>query len=226
MSDLRTLMRHSADLVPASVESSEVEADLARGRQALRRRRARRTSAGSGLLVAASVGVMVVGSHGFQPAPERLTPPASTVQPDRGAAIEMVAYTGAQPSGYVLDKVPAGWTVRDDTAGVLTLAPEGAVAPDAGPEGAVGFAGTIAITTQADTGVPTGVELDHVEVEGRPAVIAHLEGAGDTRSLFVEQPSGGYLVIQVWDGLNWDDEHLVEFASWVRVTDDAQVSVG
>lgn len=226
MSDLRTLMHQSADLVPDALETSAVDADLARGRQALRRRRARRMSAGSGLLVAAAIGAMAVVSNGLQPPLDRPSPSTSTVQPDSGAAIEMVAYTGAQPSGYVLDKVPSGWTVRDDTTSVLTLAPAGATTPDAGPEGAIGFEGTIAITTQADTGLPTGVRLDDVEVAGVPAVIAHLKGAGDTRALFLPQPAGVYLVIQVWDGLNWDNDHIAQFASSVHVSDGAKISVG
>lgn len=226
MSDLRTLMHQSADLAPAAVRMSAVDADLARGRQALRRRRARRMSAGSGLLVATAVGAMAVVSNGLQPPLHRPSDTTSTVQPDSGAAIEMVAYTGAQPSGYVLDKVPSGWTVRDDTASVLTLAPADATTPDAGPEGAISFEGTIAITTQPDTGLPTGVQLDDVEVAGAPAVIAHLKGSGDTRALFLQQPSGDYLVIQVWDDLNWDNEHIAQFASSVHVTDGAQISVG
>jgi hypothetical protein len=225
MSDLRTLMHQSVTPV-AAVEASAVDADLARGRQALHRRRARRLSAGSGLLVAAAVGAVAVVSNGLQPSLDRPSPPTSTVQPRSGAAIEMVAYTGAQPSGYVLDKVPSGWVVRDDTASVLTLAPADAAAPDAGPEGAITFEGTIAITTEADTALPTGVRLDDVEVAGEPAVIAHLEGAGDTRALFLQQPSGGQLVIQVWDGLNWDNDHIAQFAASVHVTGDAQVSVG
>jgi hypothetical protein len=226
MSDLRTLMHQSVDLVPTAVETSAVDADLARGRQALRRRRARRTSAGSGLLVAAAVGAMAVVSNGLQPSLDRPSTPTSTVQPDRGAAIEMVAYTGSQPSGYVLDKVPAGWTVRDDTASVLTLAPADAATPDAGPQGTISFEGTIAISTEADTNLPTGVQLDDVDVAGVPAVIAHLKGAGDTRALFLTQPSGAHLVIQVWDGLNWDNDQIAQFASSVHVTDGAQVSVG
>lgn len=226
MSDLRTLLHQSADLSPATVEASAVDADLARGRQALRRRRARRMSAGSGLLVAAAVGAMAVVSTGLQPSLDRPSPPTSAVQPARGAAIEMVAYTGAQPSGYVLDTVPAGWVVRDDTAAALTLAPAGAEAPEGDVDGSISFEGTIGITTLADSGVPTGVQLDDVEVAGQPAVIAHMLGSGDTRSLFLEQPSGAYLVIQVWDGLGWDNEHIARFASSVHVTDDAQLSVG
>lgn len=225
MSDLRTLMHQSVAPVPV-VETSAVDADLARGRQALRRRRARRMSAGSGLLVAAAIGAVAVVSNGVQPSLDRANPPASTADARSGAAIDMVAYTGAQPSGYVLDKVPSGWAVRDDTAGVLTLAPADATSPDGELEGAISFEGAIAITTEADTGLPTGVQLDDVEVAGEPAVIAHLQGAGDTRALFLEQPSGAYLVIQVWDGLNWDNDHVARFAASVHVTDDAQLSVG
>jgi len=55
------------------------------------------------------------------------------------------------------------------------------------------------------TGVPTGIQLDKVQVGNQPGVIAHMKGAGDTRTLFVKQPNGVYLEIQVWDGLRWQD---------------------
>ena len=136
-----------------------------------------------------------------------------------------MAYTGAQPSGYTLDKVPAGWEVRDSTPSLLTLAPQGSAEADP-VEGMTSLEGTIAISTQNDTGVPTDVRLDDVRVGGQAAVIAHMKGAGDTRTLFAQQPDGSYLVIQVWDGLGWDNARIAEFAASVTVTDEAQPAVG
>jgi hypothetical protein len=121
--------------------------------------------------------------------------------------------------------VPAGWEVRDSTPGVLTLAPQGA-SFDKPADGATSFVGKIAVMTQSDTGVPGGVKVDHVTVDGRPAVIAHMKGGDDTRTLFAQQPSGSYLVIQVWAGLGWDNEQIAEFGSSVHITDDATPSVG
>ena len=82
------------------------------------------------------------------------------------------------------------------------------------------------MSTQSDSGIPSGVRLDDVTVAGRPAVIAHMRGAGDTRTLFVQQDSGVYLTIQVWDGLGWDNARIAEFAASVHVTDAAKPTVG
>lgn len=223
MSDLRTLLHQAAPQPGTATPESVVEQDLVRARRALRRRRASRLGAGTGLVAAAAVAALVVVPGGSQPAPSG---GGTTAAPRVGTpAVELVAYTDAQPVGYTLDKVPAGWEVRDNTASVLTLAPEGSAA-EKPVEGMTSLAGKIAVTTQSDTGVPTGVKLDDVTVGGRPAVIAHMEGGGDTRTLFARQPSGTYLVIQVWDGLGWDNEQIAEFGSSVHITDDATPSVG
>jgi hypothetical protein len=136
-----------------------------------------------------------------------------------------VSYTGKQPTGYVLEKVPAGWEIRQDDPSLLTLAPRG-TAQDEAHGGVTSLEGTVAVMTETDTGVPTGVKLDAVRVGDRPGVIAHMKGSGDTRTLFVKQPSGAYLVIQVWDGLGWDNGQIVKFASSVHITKDAKTSAG
>lgn len=223
MSDIRTLLHEAAGLAEPTV-ASIADADLIRARRALRRRRATRISAGSGLIAAAAVGALaIVGPGGSPNAPSTDT----TVAVPQGEAtgVRLVAYTGAQPEGFVLDKVPAGWKIRESTAGTLILAPKGSVEKEM-TEGATSFEGTIAVMTQSDTGVPTGVQLDDVQVGDRPGVVAHMEGPGDTRTLFVKQSSGAYLTIQVWDGLGWDNDRIAEFGTSVHITKDAQPSVG
>ena len=222
MSDLRTLLHEAA---PQTVPVSElvVERDLARARRALRLRRGRRTGIAAGLVAASALAAVAVVNPGGTPSAPTVTSPPSSRSDAPG--IELVAYTGAQPAGFELDKVPADWTVRDSTPSLLTLAPEGESAPssDGGPTSLVG---TIAVSTQSDAAIPSGVRLDDVTVDGRPAVIAHMRGAGDTRTLFIEQSSGAYLTIQVWDGLGWDNRRIAEFAASVHVTDDAKPSFG
>lgn len=220
MSDLRTLL-HEAAPQTAPVPELVVERDLARARRALRLRRGRRTGIVGGLVAASALAAVAVVNPGGSPS----TPTATASTRSGSAGIALVAYTGAQPAGFELDKVPAGWAVRDSTPSLLTLAPEGDVAPPA-EEGVTSLVGTIAVSTQSDTAVPSGVRLDDVTVAGRPAVIAHMKGAGDTRTLFVQQSSGAYLTIQVWDGLGWDNARIAEFGASVRVTDDAKPSVG
>ena len=223
MSDLRTLLH---DAAPSPETTSDlVDADLGRARRGLRRRRASRLGAATGLVAAAAVGALaLVGPSGSPASPSGsgLTAAPSTTTD----AVELVAYTGVHPSGYQLDKVPAGWEVRDDTASLLTLAPEGGATPSDSAPGTTSLEGVIAVSTQSDTGVPTGVRLDDVTVDGAPAVIAHMKGSGDTRTLFVQQSSGAYLSIQVWDGLGWDNARIAQFAASVHVTDAAVPSVG
>ena len=221
MTDLRTLL-HEAAPQPTDATELDVERDLARGRRAVRLRRTRRTGIAGGLVAASALAAVAVVNPGASPS----TPTATSSPSGRSdAAIDLVAYTGAQPAGFELDKVPAGWVVRDSDPSLLTLAPEGssALSSDGDPTSLVG---TIAISTQSDSGIPSGVRLDDVSVAGRPAVIAHMKGAGDTRTLFIEQTPGTYLTIQVWDGLGWDNARIAEFAASVRVTDDAKPTVG
>ncbi|MFI5426852.1 hypothetical protein [Aeromicrobium sp. UC242_57] len=223
MSDIRTLLHEAADAAETTTTVMDVDADLVRARRALRRRRTSRLSAGSGLVAAAALGTfVVVGTSGSPTVPA----PSVASAPQGGVTeVALVAYTGAQPEGFVLDKVPAGWEVRASTAGALILAPVGS-ADQGTTEGSTSLEGTIAVMTQSDTGVPSGVQLDDVRVGNRPGVIAHMKGTGDTRTLFVEQPSGAYLVVQVWDGLGWDNARIAEFGASVHVTKDAVESFG
>lgn len=215
MSDLHTLL-HEAAPAEHATSSAVADGDLARARRVLRQRRARRMSAGSGLVAAAAIGALVLVNPGSTPSAPSASPSSSTK-----ASTKLVAYKGAQPSGYTLDKVPAGWQIDHDDLTVLTLAPAG-TKPTSTPDGVVSLEGRIAVSTESDTGVPTGVQLDDVTVGDRPGVIAHMEGAGDTRTLFVKQPSGVYLVIQVWSGLGWDNQQIAEFGNSVRINPGAQ----
>jgi hypothetical protein len=138
---------------------------------------------------------------------------------------------GAQPVGFTLDKVPAGWKVQESKPGSLILAPPGTVdSPvpmESGNDRArsgVSLVGKVYVNIQSDFGVPDGLRLDKVTVGGRPAVIGHHDddGPDDTRTLFAKQPSGVYLEIQVWAGLGWDNDRIVEFAESVHITKDAK----
>lgn len=227
MTDLRTLMHEAAGLSDDPT-ASVADADLNRARRALRRRRAGRFGVGSTLVAAAAVGAFAILTSSTSPTESSDVPiaaPSQTAPADTGSGIKLVSYSGKQPTGFVLDKVPAGWQIRDDNRSLLTLAPQGAPKDDA-PEGVTSLEGTIAVSTQSDTGVPTGVKLDKVQVGGRAAVIAHMKGAGDTRTLFVEQASGTFLQIQVWDGLGWGNQQIVDFAESVHITKDAQQTFG
>jgi hypothetical protein len=218
MSDLRTLL-HQAAPAEHVTTTPVADGDLARARRVLRQRRTRRMSAGSGLVAAAAIGAIVVVNPGSAPTAPSAQPSSSTA-----SSVKLVAYTGTQPTGYTLDKVPAGWKIDEDDISLLTLAPAGAKLASTGGSGS--FVGKIAVMTESDTGVPSGVQLDDVTVGDRPGVIAHMKGAGDTRTLFVKQPSGVYLEIQVWSGLGWDNQQIAEFGNSVHINAGARTTVG
>ena len=219
MSDLRTLLHDTA--IPSTDTSAAVaDAQLAHARGALRKRSAKRVSLGSTFVAAAALTAFAMGGHAAAPA----SPEAHASTSAKASGVKLVSYTGAQPTGYFLDQVPAGWAIADDDLSLLTLAPVGAT-PEQAPPGMTSLVGKIAITTQS-TGLPSGVQLDDVQVGGHPAVVAHMLGSGDTHTLFVEQPSGTYLEIQVWTGLGWSNDEIVAFADSVHINAGAQKVAG
>lgn len=215
MSDLSTLL-HEAAPAAHPTTTSVADGDLARARRVLRQRRTRRLSAGSGLVAAAAIGALVIVNSGGSPASTTVAPSTKST-----SSVKLVAFTGKQPTGYTLDKVPAGWQIAEDNLSLLTLAPAGAKSSGPGS-----FVGKIAVMTESDTGVPTDVQLDDVTVGDRAGVIAHMKGAGDTRTLFVKQPSGDYLEIQVWSGLGWDNQQIAAFGESVHINAGAKKTFG
>jgi hypothetical protein len=223
MSDLRTLLHETAGPSAAATSTAVADAHLASARRSLHRRNARRVSLGSSIVAAAAIGAFAITGTSSVP-----TPPSagvSTAPSTTTSSVELVAYEGAQPTGYTLDQVPAGWQIDHDDLSLLTLAPAGTASGD-GEDGSVSLEGRIAISTQSSSWLPRGVQLDDVQVAGRAGVIAHMDGGGDTRTLFVEQPSGDYLEIQVWSGLGWDNAEIAAFAESVHVNPDAVPVVG
>jgi hypothetical protein len=184
---------------------AQADADLARGRRALRRRRTWRT-AGAGVFAAA---VLAAG----------LSYAAPDGPPVQGSPVqELVAYQGQQPHGFTIDKVPAGWEVQGGGAGNLTIAP--ADAADKNPDN---FIGKIAITLQSkdDHSTPSGTGLP---VNGRPGLLA--KGEGNAESLWVQQPDGVWMQVQIWDARGWTQKDIVEFADGIHVQPGAQQGRG
>src|SRR5689334_16007898 len=103
MIDLRTHLDDIAGpLTPPS--AAQVRADVARGRRALRRRRAGQALAGAALAAVAGVTAVALGTSGSTPA----RPIAGPASPGNAQSLphvtRLVAYHGAQPPGYTLDK--------------------------------------------------------------------------------------------------------------------------
>ena len=205
----------------AEPTTDQIEADLARGRRALRRRRAVQAGGGSAFAVAAVVAAVAFATAGTTTStPAPLAQGTSQSTSAAREPVRLVAYTGEQPKGFELDKVPDGWEVQGVSESALTLAPIGA--EDQDPNS---FVGKIAVMLQSadDHSTPEGTE---VTVDGDQGVLKKAEGQTDGWTLFVDRKSGPRLQVQVWDGLDWEAKQVVEFATGVTVTGAAQPGRG
>lgn len=222
MTDLRALLDEAAGPA-APVAPAVVDADLARAHRALRRHRAKTRGgiivAGLALVavaVASSTGL--VTNHGHSPSAARpaVAAPSATTTPTVALApTALVAYTGTQPKGYTLAKIPTGYTIASNQQAYLTLEHEDAKRSDPAL-----FEDKVAVEQSVDAD-PTGG--DAVTVGGRPATITKDRGVS---SLYLKQDNGSYLMVQVAKGLNWDNAQLIEFASGITVTEDATLTYG
>lgn len=189
----------------AEPSAAEADADLARGRRALRRRRSARALGTSAFAVAALAVAVTIGT---QTGPTTTTPNNA---PAQVVAIRLVAYEGKQPQGFTIDKVPAGWEIQGGNAAALTIAPENAANknPDV-------YVNKILITLQSksDHSTPTGTQLD---VGGKPGVLNAAQGLDGGKNLWVKQPDGVWMLVQIWDTHGWTQQDIVDFADGIRV---------
>jgi hypothetical protein len=226
MSDIEQLLRQSAKSSEVTPSPDVVEADILRGRTAWRLRRRRQavwSSVGSTVAAAVVVGSAIVvggvgGSDGAGESPEA-GPRAVPAQTPK-SEVQLVAYDGEQPNGFVVELVPEGWYIQipDHPQYSLTIAPEGdTTSPDA-------FVGKLVVTLQSkDVGPGVPQRGDPVEVNGRPGVVS---AGGDADLLTYDYGDGIYVDVQAWHDLGWTDEQLVTFAEGVTVTADALAGVG
>ena len=254
MSDLRALLYEAAGPLSLadSIDPQIAEADLARGHRARRRRRTGRMAASSGLVAALALSAFAVGGSGLLSS-STSTPPVAGHSSSQ-AGFSLVSYTGKQPTGFILDKVPAHWQVESIDASHLLLAPEGKT-PSPDPAGMTSFVGKVAVTL--DVNVPQKLTGDKVEINGRPGVIFKNEGGDGTRTLYVKQAARTlvqppctkaqiaagkgpdakyqacgtitqtpYLSIQVWGSLGWSNDQIVELGNAIHVTKDSTLSAG
>jgi hypothetical protein len=215
------LDRLAGPAVPAT--SSQAEADLVRGRRALRRRRTVKGAATGVFAVAAATAALAYGTASRPVAPPAAASPAAASQATAPrptvTGAKLVAYHGAQPKGYTIDKVPAGWEIQGVDPSVLTLAPIGD--QDRDPHV---WIGKIAIMLQSlgDHGTPTGTA---VSVAGKRGVLVTAD-VPHGKNLYVLQPNGINLIVQIWDASGWSNDAIVEFASGIHVLPGAQQGRG
>jgi hypothetical protein len=215
------LDRLAGPAVPAT--PSQAEADLARGRRALRRRRTVKGAATGVFAVAAATAALAYGTTSHPASrPDASRPAASppVASPRTGAVTTtLVAYKGDQPKGYTIDKVPAGWEIQGMDPTVLTIAPVN----DKNKDPHV-WIGKIAIMLQSkgETARPSGKAM---KVGGKAAVLDDVDNLPG-KSLYVMQPNGIYLIVQIGDARGWSNEKIVEFAAGIHVLPNAQQGVG
>jgi len=203
------------------------ESDKSTG-TAPRRRRAALAVGGSAFAVAA-----IVAAFSFSGAGPDGTAKAQPA--DRpavaAAATKLVAYTGKQPKGFSLDKVPDGWFVQaDDTYSIVLASKSVTGQPKADPsrnplQDPGSFVGKIAVMLQSkdQKAVPDGTS---VTVGAGKGVLVKGPDNTDGRTLWVEQPSGTYVLIQFWDGIGLSQDAMVDFGAGVHVEKGAVQGVG
>jgi hypothetical protein len=227
MSDIKELLARTARSVEVTPSAEMVEADLRRGRAALagrRRGRATRLSIAGTVAAAALVGTTIVA--GNLGGTDETTRPAHSPRtgvnqgsgPDRGTPIRLVAYSGDQLEGFIVDQVPQGWYLQGSNTFRLTIAPQG---DTTSPDAFVGKLVVMLVSSSAPQKLPQGEPVKVGEYDG---VVTH-QGGADT--LTYQDNVGNFIQIQAWEGtLGWTNEQLARFAEGVQVTSDAQPGVG
>ncbi|SDT62496.1 hypothetical protein [Actinoplanes derwentensis] len=201
--------------------TQQIAADMARGQRALRRRRLAQAGTGSAFAVAAlAAAVAFATTGGATPAQHTPIAQGTTAGSVVAPTVKLVAYTGDQPEGYTLDQVPDGWEVQGVDSYVLTLGPKNA--KDKNPQN---FVGKVVVMLQSvdETGAPKGEKVD---VGGKPGVLGKSEDMTTGWWLYVDQPSGPRLQVQVWDGLGWSKTDVIEFAKGIHVNENAKPGQG
>lgn len=216
MTDLEPLFESARTTQSAS--TATVDADVARGRRALQRRRIRRTTAVAGAAAVVVVGAVVASHAVTSSGPGDNTSATASGLAARGG-IALVAYSGAQPQGYTVDSVPNGWQVQGVDNYVLTIAPVGD--SDTSPDSFDGKL-VVMLRSQDDVGARTG---DNVMIGSTPGVIDHSEDAFATQ-LFFTDAAGHRIDIQVPPALHWSDAQMAAFAAAVHVNATARAGVG
>ena len=194
----------------------QVDADVARGRRALRRRRALQATGGSAVAAAVLAAALTYGAVGSNPSVPSTA--AGSSAPAATTPLRLVAFQGEQPEGYTLDTIPDGWEIQGVNAYRLTLAPIGA--SDQEPDS---FAGKIVVMLQADEGfVPEGTT---VRVGDRSGVLVDSPD-GLARTLWIKHSADAWVLVQVWRGLGMSVDDIADLAAGIHVHADAQPGHG
>ena len=203
----------TAGIARGATPSAVADADVARGRRALGRRRTRITAAAVVALAATGTTLHFTTGSGSHSGSSHPGSSRAVALPK----IQLVDYTGPQETGYRIAEVPTGFGLRlqSSTPTNLVIAKVGDnSSPDA-------FVDKIVISAEepGDVGAPDG---QTVTVNGQPATLAD---DGTATQLWF--PAHGVLVnVQSWDNIGLTHAQVVQFAEGITVTDQVQVVHG
>jgi hypothetical protein len=160
-----------------------------------------------------------------------VAPPTKVHQPTGGStaatthtkvtahlAIKLVDYTGAQPAGYTVGSVPAGWDLQGVNNFVLVIAPDGFA-----DQSLDSWAGKLVVML-ASKDEPTHQTGAPVAVGDLTGVVRHDDPS--TTQLFFTDAAGHHIDIQAPSSLHWSDAQLGAFAATVQVAKNAQAGEG
>lgn len=225
MNELEELLDRTARSIAVQPAAETVEADLQRGREALARRRrsgtVRFSLAGMAAAIAlVGIGIVVTGSgrEGKNATPGGDESVAADQQRGEAGAIRLVAYTGEQPEGFVVDEVPSGWSLQGTNATRLTIAPQD---DTSSPDDFTGKLVVFLLSASAQQELPNG---EPIRVGTYDGVVTDT-GPADT--LTYEDGAGHLVQVQAWrPALDWTSADLARFAEGVTVTSDAEAGLG
>ncbi len=223
---LDALERLSQAVTAAPPSPETVAGDIARGHRALTRRRRRRAcSAASAVVIAA---VALVTANASQAG--HIAPPASAgSRAAQTSGVRLVAYTGAEPAGFTVSTVPAGWQVVSSDRAAFVLAPPGAsTAEPTGDGTVVSFVGRLAVMLQSMSRLPAGVPVTTITINGRPAQLGPYDESGQNRArwLIFTDTAGHKILVQVPASLHLSTDQIIRFAQGITATSQVQPIAG
>jgi hypothetical protein len=236
MMDLHTRLERLRGPVE-SPSTAEIEADLARSRRALRRRRGVQ-AAGGAFGVAAIVAAL--SFTGAQLGDHDATRPAPSVAEASSRHLQLVDYRGTQPKYFTVDKVPAGFFVQDQDDFGIMLAPIAARNPGPGVDPSASpiydprdFTGKIGVFLERrDYRAVTG---DEVAVGDKTGLLMKLPPNGtapgdptpavDDRDaawqLLIQESPNVWAVVQFAEGIGLSRAQMLEVGAGLHVHQDA-----
>lgn len=219
MVDLRTDLTTLANRVPATTVAV-VDADVTRGRAAVRRRRNATTSAAAVAVAAVLVtGAVLTATTSADPTrvPAAASDPAvtSTTATAARPAPPFVPTVGTTSGPFSSRLAPTGWVVQDptDTYG-LRLSDPTRPAQDLPP---------LTVTLLSLDTTPPTEPADQL-VNGNPAWIHHDDQRlpqDQVHTLITQLTGGRYLQVDYANAEGWTDQQILEFTAGITVAPDA-----